>query len=104
VYFFYDHTGAIGKAFACIDLLRAPAHTTGRECRSNFTPFVQGPNLSRESNGIEGRAPHGGLAPSHANRLHFHDTAAARDNGNERRSRDIDVHNRHRYRSRRGGA
>src|SRR6516165_11900713 len=23
VYFFYDHTGAIGKAFACIDLLRA---------------------------------------------------------------------------------
>ena len=29
---------------------------------------------------------------------------AASDNGNERRSRYIDVHSRHRYRSRRGGA
>ena len=79
-------------------------HTIGRECRSNLTPFVEGSNLSRERNRIEGRAPHGGLAPSHANRLHFHGAAAARDNGNERRSRYIDVHNRHRYRSQRGGA
>ena len=50
LYFFYDHTGAIGKAFACIDLLRARTHTARRECRSNFTPFVEGSSLSRESN------------------------------------------------------
>ena len=105
VYFFYDHTGAIGKAFACIDLLRAhprirpdgSAEATSRRSR-------KAPTFSCERNGIQGRAPHGGLPPSHANRSHFHDAAAAGDNCNERRSRCIDARSRHRYRSQRGGA
>jgi hypothetical protein len=79
-------------------------HTARRACRSNFTPFVEGSSLSRESNGIQGRAPHGGLR-HHMQIVCISMTPqAARDNGNERRSRYIDVHSRHRYRSRRGGA
>jgi hypothetical protein len=83
VYVFYDQSGAIGKVFACIDLLRARTHTARRECRS-FTPFV-----SRHHMQIVCIS----MTPQ-----------AARDNGNERRSRYVDVHSRHRYRSQRGGA
>ena len=43
---FYDHTAANGKAFACVDVLRA--HTTRRECQSNFMLFVEGFSLSSE--------------------------------------------------------
>jgi hypothetical protein len=37
---------------------------------------VEGSSLSRERGEIQGHAPHGDLPPSHANRLHFHDTAS----------------------------
>ena len=70
--FFYDHTGANGKAFACVDVLGA--HTTRRKCQSNSMLFVEGfQPLERKELGIQGLGLHGKVTPSHANRLHSHD-------------------------------
>jgi len=105
VYSFYDHTGANGKAFACVDVLRAHPHTRlGGSAEATSRRSRKAPALPARAMGS--KVVHLTTVSRHHMQIVCISMTpqAARDNGNERRSRHVDVHSRHRYRSQRGGA